>query len=139
MSAVDEPDWERLEHQARQALPSAYAPYSRFGVAACVLAEDGRSFVGVNVENASYGLTVCAERNAVAAAVIAGVRRLVAAVVVCTGPEPPTPCGACRQVLWEFGTELAVRSVGASGHVLLFELAALLPAAFGPEQLSPSD
>lgn len=97
---------ERLLTTARQAQANAWAPYSHFQVGAAVLAEDGRLFAGCNLENASFGLTVCAERNAVAAAVVAGARPTVVAVI---GPQVGLPpCGACRQVLAEFGLDLQV-------------------------------
>ncbi len=87
---------------ALKAQQGAYAPYSRFPVGAALLCRDGRTFVGCNVENASYPLSVCAERNAIAAAVVAGARDFVA-VAICTDTAPPSPpCGGCRQVLSEF-------------------------------------
>lgn len=107
----------------------AYAPYSRFRVGAAVLAEDGRVFVGCNVENSSFGLTVCAERHAVAAAVAAGARPVAVAVVGDTDHLPP--CGACRQVLAEFAAEMPVvlgTPDGSSWHVT--SLAELLPNQF---------
>ena len=88
---------DRLLESARRAQGNAYAPYSRFPVGAAVLAEDGRVFLGCNVENSSFGLTVCAERNAVAAAVVASARPVAAAVVA--NQADIVPCGACRQVL----------------------------------------
>ncbi|HUR94180.1 MAG TPA: cytidine deaminase [Gemmatimonadales bacterium] len=124
-----------LLDQARAAQQRAYAPYSRFHVGCAIEAEDGRVFVGCNVENASYGLTICAERAAVCAAVAAGARAFRRAVVVSDADPPAAPCGACRQVLSEFGRELEVDGVGPSGAVH-WTIGELLPAAFGKEQLT---
>jgi cytidine deaminase len=96
-------DWDELVDAAWQVRESAYAPYSNFFVGAALLAEDGRIFTGCNVENISYGLTNCAERVAIGAAVAAGVRRFLAVAVVADTSVPISPCGACRQVLAEFG------------------------------------
>jgi len=121
----------RLVAAARAVRKRAHAPYSKFTVGAAVLDERGRVHVGCNVENASYGLTVCAERHAVAAAVAAGARR-VCAVAVASGAKPPAlPCGACRQVLAELGdaaTEIFI--AGPTGTPERTTLAALLPRAF---------
>ncbi|HPC83612.1 MAG TPA: cytidine deaminase [Thermoanaerobaculaceae bacterium] len=120
---------DRLFSAARQAQANAWAPYSRFQVGAAVLADDGRVFVGCNMENASFGLTVCAERNALAAAVVAGAKPVAVAVV---GPQVSLPpCGACRQVLAEFGLDLQVLLTAAEppGHQVL-TVADLLPSAF---------
>ncbi|HEX2250339.1 MAG TPA: cytidine deaminase [Gemmatimonadales bacterium] len=119
---------------ARKAQTQAYAPYSEFRVGAAIEAADGRVFVGCNVENASYGLTMCAERAAVSAAVSAGARRFRRAVVVSDVDPPAAPCGACRQVLSEFGPDIPIQAVGAHNTVH-WNLSDLLPAAFGPEQL----
>ena len=123
-----------LVEAARAVQRHAYAPYSRFPVGCALEAEDGRVFVGCNVENASYGLTICAERAAVCAAVAAGARRFRRAVVVSDADPPASPCGACRQMLSEFG-DLRVDGVGAT-RTTGWTLAELLPAAFGKERLA---
>lgn len=121
-----------LVDAARAAMERAYCPYSHFAVGAALEAEGGRVFIGCNLENASLGLTICAERAAVAAAVVAGVRRFTRLVVVAEAEPPVSPCGACRQVLAEFGPDLIVESVGPGGrrHWTVREL---LPDHFGPE------
>jgi len=124
-----------LVDAARAAQQRAYAPYSRFRVGCALEAEDGRVFVGCNVENASYGLTICAERAAVCAAVAAGAQRFRRVVVVSDAEPPAAPCGACRQVLSEFGPDLRVDAVGPAGAVT-WTIAELLPAAFGKEQVA---
>ena len=114
---------------ARAARRRAYAPYSGFRVGAAVLA-GGRVFEGANVENASYGLTVCAERNAIGALVLAGRKPLAVAIVV-DSREPTPPCGMCRQVLAEFSApELPVRSRTPSGQEARWTVGELLPHAF---------
>ena len=120
---------------ARAAQQHAYAPYSHFRVGCALEADDGRVFVGCNVENASYGLTICAERAAVCAAVAGGAQRFRRAVVVSDADPPAAPCGACRQVLSEFGPTLRVDGVSPAGSVT-WTIAELLPAAFGKEQLA---
>jgi cytidine deaminase len=122
---------------AREAAETAYAPYSSFPVGAAVLTADGTVFQGCNVENASYPLTVCAERVAVGTAVAAGHREIVAVAV--TAPKVPsvTPCGGCRQVLNEFkptGRDMTVILEGEEGPDIL-PLGALLPRSFGPADL----
>jgi cytidine deaminase len=133
------PSWaeeqlDRLVAAAREARERAYAPYSGFAVGAAVLAS-GQVFTGQNVENASYPVSVCAERNAVGRMIDAGVRRIDAIAVV-TGADTPTPpCGACRQVLWEFGQGAIVVAETLNGGRLVWTLEDLLPDAFGPRDL----
>jgi cytidine deaminase len=130
---MTETDLEALVAAARAAREQAYAPYSGFSVGAAVVA-GGRTFTGVNVENASYPVGVCAERSAVSAMVAAGERRIDAVAVVAAGDHGPTPpCGACRQVLREFaGPEVPVMSVHADddGVRARWTMGELLPAAF---------
>jgi cytidine deaminase len=123
-----------LVARAREAMRNAWAPYSEFRVGAAIEAADGRVFVGCNVESASYGLTICAERMALGAAVAAGARSL-RRLVVTTEVEPPAaPCGACRQLLAEFGLDLEVIAAGPTSE-RRWTLAALLPDAFTKESL----
>lgn len=125
---------DRLIEAARAAQEHAYCPYSHYRVGAALEAEDGAVFLGCNVENASYGLTICAERAAVFAAVSGGARRF-RRIVVASDSEPPAPpCGACRQVLAEFGSELQVESVGPT-QSKLWRMGDLLPDAFTGELL----
>ncbi len=104
----------------------AYAPYSNFQVGAALLATDGRLFTGCNVENLSYGLTICAERNAVFAAIAAGVREFEAIAIVADTREPISPCGACRQVMAEFG-DFKIISATLDGRTFESTVAILLP------------
>jgi cytidine deaminase len=126
-----------LAEAAREAAARAYCPYSRFRVGAAVLAEGGRIFAGCNVENASYGVTICAERNAVfqAVAQLDGPLVIRAVVVYTPTPEPTAPCGACRQVINEFGPDAEIRCICDGPRDLRFRLSDLLPAAFGPGNL----
>jgi cytidine deaminase len=126
---------DKLIDAARAAQRRAYAPYSNFHVGAALESEDGTIYTGCNVENASYGLTICAERAAICAAVTAGARKFRRAVVVSDIDPPAAPCGACRQVLAEFGPDLRIDGVGPGGTVS-WTIAQLLPAAFGKEQLT---
>lgn len=119
--------------EAHKAMGQAYAPYSKFQVGAAVLTPSGQIFRGCNIENASYGLTVCAERNAVFAAVGAGQRQIVAVAVVASGDIFPYPCGACRQVLAEFSDPNLPVYVASSLNLKKVEsltLGDLLPKSF---------
>lgn len=120
----------QLVDAAWEAQKQAYAPFSRFRVGAALLGEDGKIYMGCNVENSSYSLTICAERVAVFKAVSEGVRSFRLLVLVSDAPDPVTPCGACRQVLYEFTPDLEILSVGRSGKTLRLRLSDLLPHGF---------
>jgi cytidine deaminase len=124
------PDLELLMAEAERARRRAHAPYSRFAVGAALLADDGRIFTGANVENASYGLTVCAERVALWKGVSEGARSFAALAVAGPARRSAPPCGACRQVLAEFAPELRVFWRNASGRRISRSLDQLLPLAF---------
>jgi cytidine deaminase len=125
-------DWQLLRANAREAMSHAYAPYSNFAVGAAALVDDGRIVVGCNVENASYGLTLCAECGLVSALHASGGGRLVAFVCVDGAGNPLMPCGRCRQLLWEHrAAELLVDTVDGPASI-----AEILPRAFGPEDLA---
>jgi cytidine deaminase len=127
-----------LVRAALDARARAHAPYSRFAVGAALRTEAGEVFAGCNVENAAYPLGACAEAGAISAMVLGGGRRIAEIVVAGGGAEPCTPCGGCRQRLREFaGATLRVRIVDETGRCLLdTSLAALLPHAFGPDNLA---
>jgi cytidine deaminase len=125
----------RLIAAARRAAQTAYAPYSKFRVGAAVLAGNGKIFTGANVENASYGLSNCAERTAVFAAVAAGERKIVAVAVYTPTRKPTLPCGACRQVIHEFGPKAVILCACRSRERLETTLDQLLPGAFGRKDL----
>lgn len=120
---------ENLITAAREARKNAYAPYSGFSVGAALCTKSGRVFCGCNVENLSFGLTICAERNAVFAAVTAGEREFASIAIVADSKEPVTPCGACRQVLAEFGLDLQICSVNLEGETYVSTIRELLPRA----------
>lgn len=136
---INEAPWDKLSAVATEAAAHAYAPYSRLSVGAAVLTVDGQIFAGCNVENASYGLTICAERCAIFSAVAGSKSRPELAVVfIVTDPEVPgSPCGACRQVLAEFGPEALVSFVGSEGRMRA-SVAELLPNRFAPETVLSS-
>ena len=126
----------RMEKSARRAAARAYCPYSKFHVGAAVVTASGKIFSGCNVENASYGLCNCAERTAIFSAVADG-ENTIEGIVIYTATDTPTaPCGACRQVLNEFGPDAFVISVCDNEQRIETSLAELLPAAFGPAALS---
>lgn len=124
-------NWPALKQHAEAVRANAHAPYSNYQVGAALLSSDGRVFVGANVENASYGLCLCAERSAVAAAVSAGVRSFAAIAIATRGPKPASPCGMCRQVLSEFVPSFEVLCfVAGTDAELKTTVAELLPHSF---------
>ena len=141
LATADDPTWAPLIDAALQAQARAYAPYSGYLVGAAVRCDDETIVAGCNVENASFGGTICAERNAIWHAVALGRRAFTACVVVTHGAVPGSPCGMCRQVLAEFAGDLPILLVGrdATSGVetarRVVSLAALLPEAFGPKSL----
>lgn len=129
------PGSDALVAAAREARLRAWAPYSTFKVGAALETADGRIFTGCNIENASYGLTVCAERVALFKALSEGAADFVRLAVVADTPGPTTPCGACRQVLWEFAPEVEVIMANLTTVTDRQALAALLPHAFSGRAL----
>jgi cytidine deaminase len=132
-SSEGKPMMARLVQAARGARQRAYAPYSGYRVGAALATKNGKIFVGCNVENASYGACICAERGAIAQMVAAGEGEPVACAVVTEGPRPGSPCGICRQVLSEFARDMPIALVGDGGARASrrdTSLAALLPDAF---------
>jgi len=130
-----------LIRAALEAQGRAYAPYSRFNVGAAVLA-DGKIVTGANVENASYGLAICAERNAIARAVFEGAKGIDVVVVATDVSPPASPCGACRQVMMEFADDPAAQRVilvNPAGERRDFTLAELLPHGFRPSDLAKEE
>ena len=116
-----------LEKAARKVRERAHAPYSKFQVGAALESTSGKVFTGCNVENISYGLTICAERNAVFAAVAAGVRSFRRILVVADSKEPVSPCGACRQVLSEFSENMEIICINLQNQKFRAKLSSLLP------------
>ncbi len=131
---IPEQDREELIERALRIRARAYAPYSNYNVGASLITESGEIFDGVNVENASYSMGICAERNAVFQAVAHG-HRSFRAIAVAT-EKGGSPCGACRQVLSEFGLDIKVYTLDSDGVIVLeTTVGGLLPEAFGPEHL----
>jgi len=124
-----------LVQKAAEAKMSAYAPYSNFRVGAALLTEEGRVFTGCNIENASFGLSNCAERTAVYKAVSEGFRKFKAIAVSTDTEEITSPCGACRQVLMEFDTDMDVIMANVHGQYQVYKAKELLPLAFTPKKL----
>ena len=138
MSAPSASQLAELEARAKAAQKRAYAPYSKFHVGAALLMKGGAIFDGTNVENASYPLSLCAERAAIAAAVNGGARELEAVVVVTDASPPSSPCGGCRQVLRELATDPAnvpVIAINGKGERRTWTLEQLLPDSFSGSEL----
>ena len=134
--AVSEVVLDDLKRRAREAAEHAYAPYSGFAVGAAVLTDGGQIHSSANVENASFGLSNCAERNAIFEAVAHGARKLEALAVYTPTGAATMPCGACRQVMAEFGADaIVICCTDNDSRERRFALADLLPAAFGPASL----
>jgi cytidine deaminase len=129
MSSIN---WDNLKSEAKRAMAKAYAPYSKFPVGVAALVDDGRIISGCNVENASYGLTLCAECSLVSELIMSGGGRLVAAVCVDKNGDLLSPCGRCRQLLFEHGGEKLELLTPAGPK----SMAEILPWGFGPKDLS---
>jgi cytidine deaminase len=121
---------------ARTVRANAYAPYSGFEVGAALLGKSGKVYIGCNVENASYGATICAERSALLRAIADGEREFTALAIVGGTEKPASPCGICRQFLSEFGTDLQLIMAAPSGEVVEARLGDYLPESFGPADLA---
>ncbi len=119
-----------LKAAAFNVLENAYSPYSKVAVAAAVLTKQGNVYTGVNIENSSYGLTVCAERNAIAAAISNGERDFSNMTIVTNSKLVKSPCGSCRQVIFEFNKNLPIEFYGPNGYHKVFNIAELLPEGF---------
>jgi cytidine deaminase len=126
---------DELMSRARDAAKNAYVPYSKFPVGAALVADDGRVFTGCNVENASYGLGRCAEQTAIQKMVSEGARKFTQIAVYTESTPPSSPCGACRQVLYEFGPDARVLIFNDRDERAEYTVRGLLPGAFGPEHL----
>jgi cytidine deaminase len=125
----------KLALRAREARRSSVSPYSRFRVGAALLCSSGRVYTGCNVENSSYGLTICAERTALVKAVSEGERRFTALAIVSDSPDPTPPCGACRQVIMELAGDIDIILIGKHRKVRTFRMSELLPHAFSKDNI----
>jgi cytidine deaminase len=121
---------DRLIAEAKRAREKAYAPYSNFKVGAAVLTSNGKIFSGCNIENSSYGLSICAERSAIFNAVSSGYRKFTKIAVVTDSEPPASPCGACRQVIFEFGDDIEVIMANLKGDIKIMKISELLKDGF---------
>ena len=127
--------FEKLIREAEKARKEAYTPYSKFKVGAAILCADGKIFTGCNIENASFGMSVCAERVAIFKAVSEGSTKFEAIAVICDTGKPCSPCGACRQVISEFGEDILLIMSNLKGDVKIKKIREFLPEAFGKKDL----
>ena len=128
-------DYEKLIKEAEKARKRAYTPYSKFKVGAAVLSADGKIFTGCNIENASFGMSVCAERVAIFKAISEGSTKFEAIAVIGDTDKPCSPCGACRQVISEFSENILLIMANLKGDVKIKKIRELLPEAFGKKDL----
>ncbi|MBU1035561.1 cytidine deaminase [bacterium] len=128
-------EFKKLIKEAEKARKRAYTPYSKFQVGAAVLCADGKIFSGCNIENASFGLTVCAERVAIFKAISEGSTKFEAIAVIGDTDKPCSPCGACRQVISEFSEDIPLIMANLKGDVKIKKIKELLPEAFGKNDL----
>ena len=128
-------EFKKLIKEAEKARKRAYTPYSKFKVGAAVLSSDGKIFSGCNIENASFGMSVCAERVAIFKAISEGSTKFKAIAVIGDTDKPCSPCGACRQVISEFGEEILLVMANLKGDVKIKKIGELLPEAFGKKDL----
>jgi len=128
-------DYEKLIKEAEKARKRAYTPYSKFKVGAAVLSANGEIFNGCNIENASFGMSVCAERVAIFKAISEGSTKFEAIAVIGDTDKPCSPCGACRQVISEFGEDIPLIMANLKGDVNIKKIKELLPEAFGKKDL----
>lgn len=136
--SLSESQFSALKQAAVATSKNAWCPYSSFRVGAAILAADGQIFTGCNVENASHGLTICAERNAIGQAVAAGCRDFTALLIFTATERPTAPCGACRQVVAEFAPKIDVISICDGAEEIRASMQELLPKSFGPHSLEPA-
>jgi len=133
---IDEKIKKKLIASAKEARENAYVPYSNFPLGAAILTKEGKIFTGVNIENSSYGLTICAERAAIFNAISQGYKNIIALALVSDTDEPVTPCGACRQVMSEFSSDIKIIMCNLEGKEKIISSNKLLPGAFSGDVLN---
>jgi cytidine deaminase len=133
---MEKPSLEKMRDEAKKIMKNAYNPYSKFFVGACILADDGNLYTGCNVENAAYGLTVCAEVSAICNMITNGAKRIISLAVIADSDNIVVPCGACRQAIREFADpQTEIHMFNNHNESNTMTLGELLPNAFGPEFL----